>query len=280
MASDLRRQENGIVNRMKFSIVLSTQPSSFSALAYKGNLAENIAKIQKLCFDGVELAIRNPEELDMPFLRSALEVHRLPVPAIGTGQAYVEERLSFTDPKKEIRERAIQRIKSHALVAAQLNALVIIGLIRGKRDPSLERAIAEAYLEEAVRECASSCPDVRFAIEPINRYETDLLNDVQSALRFLERVGKSNVGLLLDTFHMNIEERNLTESIRLAQKSLFHFHVADSNRWYPGAGHIDFRPVLETLDEIDYSGFVSAEILPMPDPDSAAKRTIENLRQF
>jgi len=267
-------------NPMKFSIVLSTQPSSFSALAYKGNLAGNIAKIKALGFDGVELAVRDPGQLDFDFLASILKEHNLPVPAIGTGQAYVEEHLSFTDPKKEIRDRAVQRIKSHALVAKQLQALVIIGLIRGKIDPNLSRESAEAYLVEALQECASSCPDVRFAIEPINRYETDLLNDVQGSLRFLERIGKDNVGLLLDTFHMNIEECSLTESIRLARKSLFHFHVADSNRWYPGAGHIDFRSVLATLDEINYSGFVSAEILPMPDADSAAKRTIESLRQF
>lgn len=265
---------------MNFSIVLSTQPSSFSALAYKGDLAANIAKIGKLGFDGVELAIRNPEQLDMPFLRSVLEEHRLPVPAIGTGQAYVEEHLSFTDPKKEIRERAVERVKSHAAVARELHALVIIGLIRGRKDQNMSRETAEGFLLEALQECASSFPDVKFAIEPINRYETDLLNDVEGGLRFLERVGSTNLGLLLDTFHMNIEERSLTESIRLARHRMFHFHVADSNRWYPGAGHIDFRSVLATLDEINYSGFVSAEILPMPDPDSAASKTIESLRQF
>ena len=265
---------------MRFSIVLSTQPSSFSALAYKGNLAENIAKIGKLGFDGVELAVRDPKQLDMPFLRSTLEKHRLPVPAIGTGQAYVEDRLSFTDPKKEIREHAIERIISHARIAQELNALVIIGLIRGKKHQDLSRETVETYMIEALQWCASSSPAVRFAIEPINRYETDLLNDVRSGLSFLERLGRDNVGLLLDTFHMNIEEHSLTESIRQARQRLFHFHVADSNRWYPGAGHIDFRSVLATLDEIDYSGFVSAEILPMPDPDSAAKSTIESLRTF
>ena len=265
---------------MNFSIVLSTQPSSFSALAYKGDLAGNIAKIGKLGFDGVELAIRDPEQLDMPFLRSVLEEHRLPVPAIGTGQAYGEEHLSFTDPDRNVRERAVERIKSHARIARELNALVIIGLIRGKKHPDLSRETAETYFCEALKNCASSSPSVRFAIEPINRYETDLLNDVQSGLRFLERLGQDNIGLLLDTFHMNIEEPNLIESIRLARTRLFHFHVADSNRWYPGAGHIDFRSVLATLDDIDYSGFVSAEILPMPDPDSAAKNTIESLRKF
>jgi sugar phosphate isomerase/epimerase len=94
----------------------------------------------------------------------------------------------------------------------------------------------------------------------------------------LEKVGMKNVGLLLDTFHMNIEDASITESIRAAKDCLFHFHVADSNRWYPGAGHVDFRSVLDTLKEIGYSGFVSAEILPLPDSDLAAKHAIEYLR--
>ena len=265
---------------MKFSIVLSTQPSSFSALAYKGNLAGNIAKIKALGFDGVELAVRDPDQLDFDFLASILKEHNLPVPALGTGQAYGEEKLSFTDPRNEIREQAIARIKSQAMLAAKLNAMVIIGLVRGKQEGNVSTETAERWLIDALRECASLNEDIKFAIEPINRYETNLINTVQSGLALLEKVGMKNVGLLLDTFHMNIEEQSLTESIRLAQKSLFHFHVADSNRWYPGAGHIDFRSVLATLDEINYSGFVSAEILPMPDSDSAAKRTIESLRQL
>lgn len=265
---------------MKFSIVLSTQPSSFSALAYKGNLAENIAKVKALGYDGVELAVRDPGQLDIDFLTTILKEHNLPVPALGTGQAYGEERLSFTDPRREIREQAIQRIKSQAKLAEQLRAIVIIGLIRGKREPEVDQGSAERWLVEALQECASVSEKTRFAIEPITRYETNLINTVRSGLELLESVNRKNVGLLLDTFHMNIEEQSITESIRIARNSLFHFHVADSNRWYPGAGHIDFRSVLATLDEINYSGFVSAEILPMPDPDSAAKRTIESLRQF
>jgi len=263
---------------MKFSIVLSTQPSSFSALAYKGNLAENIAKIKTLGYDGVELAVRDPAQLDSNFLTALLKEHNLPVPAVGTGQAYVEEKLSFTDSRKEIREQAIARIKSHATLAARLNAMVIIGLVRGKKEPGIGTEMAEQWLIDALRECASAGENVRYAIEPINRYETTLVNTVQAGLALLEKVGKKNVGLLLDTFHMNIEEVSITESIRAAKDSLFHFHVADSNRWYPGAGHVDFRAVLETLKEIGYSGFVSAEILPLPDSDLAAKRAIEYLR--
>ena len=96
----------------------------------------------------------------------------------------------------------------------------------------------------------------------------------------IEKVGKENLGLLLDTFHMNIEEPSVIESIKAARDRLFHFHVADSNRWYPGAGHIDFKSILETLESIGYSRFVSAEILPYPDPDTAAQKTISSMRSF
>ena len=263
---------------MKLSIVVSAQPSSFSALAYKGNLAENIAKIAALGYDGVELAVRDPKLLDSAFLATILKEHHLPVPALGTGQAYVEEKLSFTDPRKEIREQAIARIKSQAMLAARLNALVIIGLVRGRKACEVKAETAEGWLVEAMQECSSFDERVRFAIEPINRYETDLVNTVPQGLALLEKIGKQNVGLLLDTFHMNVEEPSITESMRAAGDRMFHFHVADSNRWYPGAGHVDFRIVFDTLAGMNYTGFVSAEILPLPDPDSAARLTIKHLR--
>ena len=265
---------------MKFSIVVSTQPSSFSALAYKGNLAENIGKIKALGFDGVELAVRDPQLLDLDFLTTILKEHNLPVPAIGTGQAFGEEKLSFTDPKKEVREKAIARIQSQVKLASKLNAMVIIGLIRGKTDGGIAADTADAWLVDALRACASVDEGTRFAIEPINRYETNLINTVASGIALVEKVGKKNVGLLLDTFHMNIEEVSIQASIRAAQGHLFHFHVADSNRWYPGAGHVDFGSVLRTLEEVGYTGFVSAEILPMPDPDTAARETIKHMQSL
>jgi sugar phosphate isomerase/epimerase len=263
---------------LKLSIVLSTQPASFSALAYQGDLERNIANIAQLGYDGIELAVRDPQLLDIDVLEEALAKSDLPVPAIGTGQAYGEEGLSLTSRDAGIRSSAIERIKSHAGLASQLGAVVIIGLVRGKSElgRNLQRTL-DQFLE-SLRECAGVDPTVKFAIEPINRYETDLVNTVSSGLELLDRLGLDNVGLLLDTFHMNIEEPDMLTSIRQARERCFHFHVADSNRWYPGAGHIDFSEVLDTLNDIDYSGFVSAEILPLPDPDTAAEKTIENMR--
>jgi sugar phosphate isomerase/epimerase len=77
---------------------------------------------------------------------------------------------------------------------------------------------------------------------------------------------------------MNIEEVSMYESIKNSKYYLSHVHVADSNRWAPGSGHLDFVHIIKTLEEIDYKGYISAEILPLPNPDSAANLAIEHLR--
>ncbi|MBD3287908.1 TIM barrel protein [candidate division KSB1 bacterium] len=263
---------------MKLSIVVSTQPASFNAVAYKGRIKDNLENIKKLGYDGVELAVRDPALLDVDEITSFLKQVKLPVPAIGTGQAYGEENLSFTDVNFDVRSRAIDRILSQIDLAKKLNAVVIIGLVRGKSGVGISADQTESWLIHAMRECASHDKSVKLVIEPINRYETDLINTVESGMQFLDKLGKDNVGLLLDTFHMNIEEPSILDSIFTAKDRLFHFHVADSNRWYPGAGHIDFREIFNLLERINYKGFVSAEIVPHPDPDTAAAKTIETLK--
>jgi sugar phosphate isomerase/epimerase len=121
---------------------------------------------------------------------------------------------------------------------------------------------------------------VKLAIEPINRYETNIINTVESGIEKVKMANMENVGLLLDTFHMNIEEPSIVQSILKAKEHTFHFHVADSNRWYPGAGHINFSEVLDTLEKIEYKRFVTAEILPLPDPDTSAIKAIEHMRKL
>lgn len=278
METNLLNTQNGIVKIMKLSIVLSTQPASFSALAYKGQIEDNIIKIKNFGYDGVELAVRDPHKLDVTSLKSILTEIDIPVSAIGTGQAYAEEGLHLTHPDKNIREKAIERIKSHMALAESLSTLVIIGLMRGKKESEIDADKINDWLIEALKELSAYNENVKLAIEPINRYETDIVNTVKSGLNLIEKIDRNNIGLLLDTFHMNIEEPSITESINIAKSCLFHFHIADSNRWYPGAGHINFKEVLETLDTVGYDNYISAEIMPMPDPDTAAKKTIDYMR--
>jgi len=269
---------------VKLSIVLSTQLAQFQAATFKGDLETNLARIASLGYDGVELAIRNPELVDLDDLERLVRKHNLVVPAIGTGQAWGEEGLSFTDPDPAIRRAAIERIKCHVPVAARFKAerpaVIIIGLVRGIVKPGVDHTQAMDWLIEALRECSLAAEPfgIRLALEPINRYETTLINNVAQGLDLIERVGADSFGLLLDTFHMNIEEPSLEDSIRRAGERIFHFHVADSNRWYPGAGHLDFKSVLKALFETGYAGFVSGEFMPMPDATTGAQKAIEYLR--
>jgi sugar phosphate isomerase/epimerase len=265
---------------MKHSIVLSTHAARFQAVAFKGDFEANVAKIADWGYDGVELAIRDPRLVDADELLRVVSVHGLEVPAIGTGQAWGEEGLSFTDPNPEVRAVAIQRVCDHVPFAARTGAVIIIGLLRGIVKPGVGHDQAYAWLVEALQRCsAAAAPDgVRLVLEPINRYETTLINNVEQGLALIETVGADNFGLLLDTFHMNIEEPVIEDSIRACGDRIFHFHVADSNRWYPGAGHLDFKSILDTLFATGYQGYVSGEFMPLPDADTSAQQSIAYLR--
>jgi len=265
---------------MKYSIVLSTQPAQFQAATFKGDLQANLHRIASLGYEGVELAIRDPKQIDYEALEEQVRSCGLAVPAIGTGQAWGEEGLSFTDPDEAIRQKAIERILSHMEGASRFGAVIIIGLIRGIVKPGVAPQQAMSWLVEALRECsrAAEARNLRLALEPINRYETSLINTAAEGLELIEEVGADNFGLLLDTFHMNIEEVDIEASIRACGKHIFHFHVADSNRWYPGAGHLDFGSILRTLEGSGYTGWVSGEFLPKPDAATAAYAGIAHLR--
>jgi len=267
---------------MKLSIVLSIQPAQFQAATFKGDLETNVAQIASLGYDGVELAIRDPKLIDLEYLDRLVRAHRLSVPAIGTGQAWGEEGLSFTDQAPEVRSAAIERIKSHIPIASCFGAVIIVGLVRGIVRQGIDHAQAMDWLAEALRECcvAAHSHNIRLALEPINRYETTLINNTAEGLDLIERVNADNFGLLLDTFHMNIEEADIETSIRACGKRIFHFHVADSNRWYPGAGHLDFNSILNALFDTGYQGWVSGEFLPKPDTILAAKGSIKHLQSL
>ena len=266
----------------KRSIVLSAQLTQFQAATFSGDLDANLNKIAALGYDGVELAIRDPQQVDAVSLDGLVQKHQLAVPAIGTGQAWGEEGLSFTDPDLAIRRAAIERIKSHVSIAARFKAVIIIGLIRGIVKPGVTLEQGILWLTEALQECSRAAKPhgVQLALEPINRYETTLINNVAQGLDLIERVRADNFGLLLDTYHMNIEEPRIEESIRQCGERIFHFHLADSNRWYPGAGHQDFLSILSVLKNTGYRGYISGEFLPKPDADTAARENIAHLRQL
>ena len=256
-------------------IAISTPGAQFSALAIKENFRDSIRRVAELGYDAVELHIRNPLEVDVGEIRDLLNRYRLPVPTIGTGQAYGEEGLSFADPNPAIRQRAVQRIKDQMDLASNLGIpRVTIGLVRGTVMVGEEKDRTEDRVIECMVKCLEHNPAITLILEPLNRYETSLYNDTASAKDLIDRIGKPNLKMLVDTFHMNIEEPDIIESILRVKDYISHVHFADSNRWPPGCGHINFKKIVSALRKIKYRGAIAAEVLPKPTPEECLRLTI------
>ena len=154
--------------------------------------------------------------------------------------------------------------------------------MQGRCEGAMSHQQAAAWLGESLEDLAKHAADhgQMLLYEPLNRYETNLFNRVPDAARFLDRLHTRNVKILADLFHMNIEESSIPEALRAAARHLGHVHFADSNRRAIGLGHTDVLPVIEVLREICYQGYLSGEVLPLPDSDAAARQTIESFRHY
>ena len=266
---------------MKISTCLSLDHGIFPAIPFQGDVENNIKKIKEIGFDGIDLMIGDPDTVDRANIIRAIVDSGFVIPAIGTGKAWSDEGLSFTDPNKDIREQALRRIEGHLRFAAEAESQVIIGLMRGILQPGVSLEQARYWMNEAFKYCMDEAErlEVRVAVEPINRYETTLINTISEGLELIETVGSKRLGLLIDSFHMNIEEPIIRDSVLAAGDTIYHVHYADSNRLYPGRGHFDFRGMIKALMDTGYQGFISGEHLPDPDPAQAVKAGMEYMKK-
>lgn len=158
----------------------------------------------------------------------------------------------------------------------------IIGSMQGRVQDGVDREQALAWLKEDLDQLGprAHALEVPLLYEPLNRYETNLFNTVDEALSFLPTLRTRNVRLLLDLFHMNIEEADIPDAIRRAGSLIGHVHFADTNRRAMGLGHLDVEPVARALRDVGYDGWLSAEVRPVPDPATAMQATMESFRKW
>ncbi len=267
---------------MKTSITAIESAGFHTPLVLRGRFEDSIAQAARLGYDGIELHILDPDAVDRSSIKKALTENHLALTSIGTGPSYSQERIFMTSPSPEIRREAIRRMKGHICLGAEFGAVVIIGLMKGqKKDCSDDRAYME-YFDASMEECVKTAEKlgVTLAFEVIDRFESDWLNTVEEGLDLLNHIGSDCLKLHLDSFHMNIEERDLTECIRKAGKQVGHIHVADSDRWYPGHAHYDFLSMFDVLKEIGYDGAVALESFLYPDPETAARNALKIMNKL
>ena len=246
------------------------------------DLAAGCKAASELGFDAVEVFAPGAEAINASQLKLILDDHNLRLAALGTGAGWVIHRKSLTSGDAAERQDAIDFVRSIIDAAGAFDAMAIIGSMQGRSEGDIDKPTALGYLGEALDTLGEHAVqyNVPLIYEPLNRYETNLVNTVADGVALLDGLSTNNVKLLADLFHMNIEEASLAEALRAGGDHIGHIHFVDSNRRAAGFGHMDYAPIVAALADINYNGYLCAEAFALPDSMTAAKQTIEKYREL
>jgi sugar phosphate isomerase/epimerase len=259
---------------MKLSYIVCEPASDLAALELR------IERIAELGYDGIELVATHPLGYPIEALVAASQRARLPVVSLLSGWSYANEGLCLSSPDRAIRDRAVDRLIEYVELAAQLDSLVVVGLMQGLRADEPDLATANERIAAALADVSRVAEKRRvpIIIEPVNHLQVGFNHTAAAVAELIDRVGSPAVSLMLDTIHMNIEERSMLETIRQYGKRIGHFHLCESNGGPFGSGNLDFTAVLTALAEVGYDKYVSVKIYRDESWEAAAQSAIESLR--
>ena len=255
---------------MKFAYQIATEelPYDPTMTCYQGKLEKSLADIASFGYNAVELMTTDPSTYDWATVKKLVEKNGLSVSLICTGEV---GRLgyTFTSPDENVRRETMRRTKELIDLAAYLGANINAGLLRGKRWPGNTEEQTERYEIEGFREVCDYAAQkgVSFALETGAFVFTNYLNTLGEALDIVKKVDRPNLMLMLDLFHLYVEEPDYIEAIKTYAPYNLHVHLADNNRMYPGACGIDFEKVIRTFHDTGFDG----------DQHTAASKAAEHL---
>jgi sugar phosphate isomerase/epimerase len=268
---------------MKAAVTICLVPQARRGpFVFHDGLADGCARAAKFGFDAVEIFPQSADAVDGAELEDLLAKNQLSVAAFGTGAGTLVRNLTLTSPDAATRTEARRFIAAIIELGAQFGAPAIIGWIQGRVQNDHDRELALGWLREALNDLGALAAShgVTLLLEPLNRYETNVFNRLEQTVDFIASLQTENVRILADLFHMNIEEADIGQALRDAGPLIGLVDFADSNRQAVGFGHLDVAPVFSALRQIGYTGYLSAEVFPLPTADAAAQQTIAAIRRF
>lgn len=219
-------------------------------------------KVKKQGFDVLEICIEDPATINVKAIANASAETGVEVLICG---AFGPDRDISADDEAT-RKSGVNYIKTCIDMAKSVGSPLVSGPMYSATGKARLLSPAEKkqqwdWAVESMKIVADYAADsgVKLAVETLNRFETDFLNTVDQGLEFFDLIDRSNVGFLLDTFHMNIEEKKIGQSIRKAGKKIFNFHTCANDRGTPGSGHIDWTDVSSALKDIGYNDYLVIE---------------------
>jgi len=243
---------------MKFSMAV---PSPEDVISYS-ELEKEYKEIANLGYFAIEPLVNNPNNIDFKKLEEILTKLNLKISGLRTGLAYLRDGISLSNPDTIIRKKAIKRLKDDIVLASKFNTSILVGLMQGKLEKRISVSQAKKWIIDSLIECTDFAKDynVLIKLEPINRYQLNYNNTITEVIEIIDKVKSEYLSLLIDSYHMNIEEKSITNSINQAHEYISHVHLADSNRDAPGStGEINFADIINSLKNIHYKGFITVE---------------------
>lgn len=265
---------------MKLAVTIAGGEAKASAFVVWRGFEESIRKASMYGYDGVELALKDASEIDEDELAQWLEKYSMEVSCISTGQVFADRGLYFTHPDEEKRKKTVEVYTGLIKLASRFGQTVNVGRARGFVAEGMSGEETKQLFTGTMKEICGIAKQygVEMILEPVNRYEINFINNLDQGADLLRQVECDNCGLQPDVFHMNIEDDTIGGSLIRNREWIRYIHLADSNRYAPGMGHLDFGEVFDALRTIGYNGWASIEILPGDDPDQMAKAASDYLR--
>jgi sugar phosphate isomerase/epimerase len=265
---------------MKLAYMVATPEVHAFPYAWLGPADDVLPKIAELGYHGVEIQTCDPSAFEPFAFRRALERHDLDPVGVGTGPIGRQDGLYLIHADDSVRARAVERYHAVIDLAADWHVPAAIGRGRGLLSSAPSPDVGMQWWRQALDELLEHAErrGINLLLEPQNRYNADLLVTIDETVTLLEEVGSSRLLLEGDTYHQALEERSVVASYIRAGSHLGHMQLADTNRLSPGRGTLNWVDVLETLQAIGYDGWLSMEIDQLPDPVTAARRSIEVIR--
>jgi sugar phosphate isomerase/epimerase len=226
------------------------------------DLERIMAGVAALGYHGIELVATHPLGYAIEEVVALSEKHRLPVVSLLSGWSYANEDLCLSSPDAGIRHRAVARIGEYVGHAARLGKVVVVGLMQGLRCDEPDEETANARIADGLRQAARAAEarGVTLVLEPVNHLQVGFNHTAAEAAAMVRRVGSPGLRYMLDTIHMNIEERSILQTIREHGPHIRHFHLCETNGCRFGTGNLDFPSVLAALRESGYNQFISVKI--------------------